>query len=149
MLEFVSRLCKRAAYLALWCVVAMPLAAGADTSGIISGTVTDYRTHVAIAGVVVVAKSPSATYRAVTDAHGRYSFLSVLPDNYSISFTHAGYAAYSAIAVVLNGSQQKVDAQLSVALRTIAHTRARSRMAGWYFHQRPCGVSSRNPAAGR
>ncbi len=126
MFDVIARLGKRFACVVFFCIAAAPLAAGADTSGIISGTVTDFKTHVPIVGVAVVAKSPSATYRAVTDAHGRYTFLSVLPDNYSISFTRTGYAAYSAVAVVLNGSQQKVDAELSTSLRTIAHTRARS-----------------------
>src|SRR5580658_6005297 len=108
----------------VWAVF-LPFTARADTAGIVSGTVTDFRTHAPVSGVAVVAKSPSATYHASTDGQGRYTFLSLLPDNYTITFTRTGYAAYSSIVVVLNGSQQKVDVTLSTALRTIAHTRAR------------------------
>jgi hypothetical protein len=108
------------------CMVFPQVAARAETAGIISGTVTDDRTHSPLAGVTVVAKSPSATYRTVTDGHGAYRFLSMLPDSYSISFSYAGYAPYSISIVVLNGSQQTLDVPLSRRLKTIASTRARS-----------------------
>ncbi|MEO6835145.1 MAG: carboxypeptidase-like regulatory domain-containing protein, partial [Candidatus Tumulicola sp.] len=109
----------------LW--LATPWApAVAESAGIISGTVTDDRTHLAVAGVAVSAASPSATYRTVTDAQGRFRFLSVLPDNYALSFAHAGYAPSSTVVVVLNGSQQTVNVAISTALKTIATTRARS-----------------------
>ncbi|MFY9718105.1 MAG: carboxypeptidase-like regulatory domain-containing protein, partial [Candidatus Cybelea sp.] len=71
----------------------------AETAGIVSGTVTDDKTHAPVAGVAVEAKSPSATYRTTTDARGQYRFLSVLPDNYAISFAKAGYASYSTVVV--------------------------------------------------
>ena len=90
------------------------------------GTVTDDRTHAPVAGIAVVAKSPSATYRTATDSQGRYRFLSMLPDNYSLSFTHTGFAPFSTIVVVINGSQQSVNVSLSTSLKTIATTRARS-----------------------
>ena len=80
--------------------------ASADTAGIITGVVTDDKTHKPIAGVAVTAGSPSATYKTVTDDRGHYNFLSVIPDNYTVSFTAAKYLAYSSIVVVLNGSQQ-------------------------------------------
>ncbi|HYL26647.1 MAG TPA: TonB-dependent receptor, partial [Candidatus Nitrosotalea sp.] len=98
----------------------------AETGGLISGTVTDDKTHVAIAGAAVVAKAPSGTYHAVTDAQGRFRFLSVLPDTYSISVTMAGYLPYANVIVVLNGSQQKLDVVLSKTLKIIASTHARS-----------------------
>ena len=87
---------------------------------------TDDRTHAAVAGVTVVAKSPSATYRTTTDAKGAYRFLSMLPDNYAISFTSSAYQPYSVIVVVLNGSQQTVNAVLSTSLKTIASIHSRS-----------------------
>jgi hypothetical protein len=104
----------------------MQLTALAETAGIISGTVTDEKTHAPLSGVAVVAKSPSATYKTTTDAQGRYRFLSVLPDNYSLSFTFTGYAPYSSVIVVLNGSQQSVNVPLSKTLKVIASTHARS-----------------------
>ncbi len=102
------------------------ISAQAETAGIVSGTVTDDRTHAAVAGVQVVAKSPSATYKTVTDSQGRYRFLSVIPDTYSLSFTSTAYAPYSTNVVVLNGSLQTVNIPLSKTLKTIATTHSRS-----------------------
>lgn len=101
-------------------------AAAAESAGIVSGTVTDDRTHAPLAGVRVVATSPSATYGTVTDGRGHFSFLSVLPDNYAVSFSRTGYAPSSTLVVVLNGSQQTVNVSLSAGLKTIATTRSRS-----------------------
>ena len=95
MIESLLRARKRAIFLGFFWWLAVPHApALAETAGIVSGTVTDDRTHAPIAGVAVVAKSPSATYRTVTDAQGHFRFLSVLPDNYSLSFTYAAYQPY-------------------------------------------------------
>ena len=118
---------RRLTLFALFCGVALCAGAAlAETAGIVSGTVTDDRTHAPVAGVQVVAKSPSATYRTITDAQGQYRFLSMLPDNYSLSLTHTGYLPYSTTVVVLNGSQQTINVPLSKTLKTIAVTHARS-----------------------
>jgi hypothetical protein len=110
-----------------FCYMAVPHArALAETGGLITGTVTDDRTHGAVAGAQVVAKSPSGTYKTVSDAGGHFRFLSVLPDNYSLSVTRAGYLPYSSVVVVLNGSQQTVNVVLSKTLKIIASTHARS-----------------------
>jgi hypothetical protein len=126
LVERLLRIKKLVAFASFCCMVLPQIAAHAETAGIVSGTVTDDRTHRPLAGVQVVAKSPSATYRTVTDAQGRYRFLSVLPDTYSISFSFVGYAPYSTPLVVLNGSQQTVNVPLSHTLKTIASTHARS-----------------------
>ena len=117
---------KRVLFLGFFCFAASSAGALAETAGIISGRVTDDKTHVAVSGVAVVAKSPSATYRTTTDANGAYRFLSVLPDTYSLSFAKSGYAAYSIAVVVLNGSQQAVNVPLSRTLKVIASTHSRS-----------------------
>ncbi|MBV9262753.1 MAG: TonB-dependent receptor, partial [Candidatus Eremiobacteraeota bacterium] len=98
----------------------------AETGGIVSGTVIDDRTRAPLASVQIVAKSPSGTYRTSTDAQGHYRFLSLLPDNYSLSFTLAGFLPFSETVVVLNGSQQIVNVPLSKTFKTIAVTHARS-----------------------
>ena len=117
---------KRALFIG-FCYMALPHArALAETGGIISGTVTDDRTHAAVAGAQVTAKSPSGIYHAVTDAKGHFRFLSVLPDTYSLSVAHPGYLPYSVTIVVLNGSQQTVNVPLSKTLKVIASTHARS-----------------------
>jgi carboxypeptidase family protein len=71
------------------------IAAFAESAGIVKGTVTDDHTHAPLAGVAVTASSPSATYHAVTDAQGRYAFLSMLPDNYAMSFRYNGLRRWS------------------------------------------------------
>ncbi|HEY1655682.1 MAG TPA: TonB-dependent receptor [Candidatus Tumulicola sp.] len=124
MLKILLRLEKLAVFLAVAAIV--PNAALAETAGILNGTVTDDRTHGPLGGVAVTAKSPSASYRTVTDARGHFAFLSVLPDNYTLQFERAGYAPYSTVVVVLNGSQQSVNPAMSTNLKTIATTRARS-----------------------
>ena len=126
MLKGLLRVKKRALVLSFFCVASTAGAALAETAGIVSGTVTDDKTHVAVAGVDVVAKSPSATYHTTTDARGQYRFLSVLPDTYSLTYTKTGYGSYSTVVVVLNGSQQDVNVPLSRTLKVIAVTHARS-----------------------
>jgi len=122
----VLHLTKRLVFIAFCCIAAMQGRADAESGGIVTGTVIDDKTHAAIAGAQVVAKSPSATYRTVSDAQGRFRFLSALPDTYSISVTKTGYLGYATIIVVLNGSNQSVSVVLSKTLKTIATTHARS-----------------------
>lgn len=113
----------------LLCLVLMvfsPLASLAQSGGLVSGTVTDDKTHAPIANVDVKAISPSASFNAVTDAKGHYAFLSMLPDNYTLSYTLKGYQPASQVVVVLNGSQNTVNITLSKSLKTIATTHARS-----------------------
>ncbi len=126
MFKRLGRIKKRVLLFGIFCFTAPTATAFADTSGIVSGTVTDDKTHAPVAGVAVEAKSPSATYRTTTDARGQYRFLSMLPDNYAISFTKAGYASYSTVVVVINGSHQDVNIPLSKTLKVIAHTTSRS-----------------------
>src|SRR5579862_4630301 len=110
-----------------FCYMAMAHVRGlAETGGIVSGTVTDDKTHAAIAGAQVVVKSPSGTYRTTTDAQRHYRFLSVLPDTYSISISKTSYLPYANVVVVLNGSHNTVDVTLSKTLKIIASTHARS-----------------------
>jgi hypothetical protein len=117
---------KIAILIGILSIVLPPAWAWAETGGIVSGTVTDDKTHAPIEGAQVVAKSPSGTYKATSDAKGQFRFLSVLPDTYSISASKTEYQPYSSTIVVLNGSQQTVGVVLSKTLKTIATTRARS-----------------------
>ncbi len=107
-------------------IVVLPARAFAETGGLITGTVSDDKTHAPLAGAQVVVKSPSGTYRATSDAKGGFRFLSVLPDTYSISASKVGYLPYSTTVVVLNGSQQTVNVTLSKTLKIIASTHSRS-----------------------
>jgi TonB dependent receptor/Carboxypeptidase regulatory-like domain len=107
----------------------------AESAGIVTGVVTDADSKAPVAGIAVKATSPSATYTTVTDDHGHYSFLTMLPDNYAISFTGKKYLPYSTAIVVLPGSQQAVNASMSTGLRTIASTHSRRSSAGSAFQR--------------
>ncbi|HEX3670881.1 MAG TPA: TonB-dependent receptor [Candidatus Cybelea sp.] len=126
MIKSLLRVKKRVFFMLFCCLAASHARVFAETGGIISGTVTDDKTHAAIEGAQVVVKSPSGTYRTVTDAKGAFRFLSVLPDTYSISVSHSGYLPYSNTVVVLNASQNAVPVTLSKTLKIIATTKARS-----------------------
>ncbi|HEY0614040.1 MAG TPA: carboxypeptidase regulatory-like domain-containing protein, partial [Candidatus Elarobacter sp.] len=63
----------------------------AGTTGTISGTVTDAQTSAPIPGAHVTVSSPSQQASATSDAQGRFNFLSLAPDTYSISITSAGH----------------------------------------------------------
>ncbi|MBV9719673.1 MAG: TonB-dependent receptor [Candidatus Eremiobacteraeota bacterium] len=117
----------RKAVIVFVCCLAFSMAkAIAETGGLVSGAVTDDRTHAPIAGAQVIVKAPSGTYRTISDSKGNFRFLSVLPDTYSLSVTRTGYLPYSTTVVVLNGSQQNVSVTLSKTLKIIASTHARS-----------------------
>ena len=126
MLKGLLRLKKRAIFIGLCYVAASHGRVLAETGGLISGTVSDDRTHAGVAGAQVVAKSPSGTYTTVTDSKGHFRFLSVLPDNYALSVTDKNYLPYSVTVVVLNASQQTINVALSKTLKIIASTHARS-----------------------
>ncbi len=126
MIKSLLRVKKRVLFILFVYVIAPQVRALAETGGIISGTVTDDTTHAALAGAQVVVKSPSGTYKTVTDAKGEFRFLSVLPDSYSLSVTHSSYLPYSTTVIVLNGSQQNVPVVLSKTLKIIASTHSRS-----------------------
>jgi protocatechuate 3,4-dioxygenase beta subunit len=57
----------------------------AGTTGIISGSVADPQSNQPVAGARVTATSPSQSATTTTDTAGRFSFLSLAPDTYTIS----------------------------------------------------------------
>ncbi|MBV8638618.1 MAG: TonB-dependent receptor [Candidatus Eremiobacteraeota bacterium] len=105
----------------------------AENAGVIRGIATDQKTHAPIPSVRVTARSPSATYSAMTDARGVYAFLSVIPDTYTLSFERSGYGPVSIPGItVLPGSNQTQNVALTTELRTIASVQS-SRSAGSAF----------------
>ena len=74
---------------ALFYVCAAPVQAG--TTGAIGGVVIDAQSQAPVAGARVDVTSPSQIAHAVTDAHGRFTFVSLLPDTYTITVSKAGY----------------------------------------------------------
>ncbi|MBV8531600.1 MAG: TonB-dependent receptor, partial [Candidatus Eremiobacteraeota bacterium] len=118
---------KRIVALVVLAFVAMPLEASAGTTGTLRGHVLDAVTHAPVAGVVVVAASPSQSAQSVSDAGGSFSFISLQPDTYTVSVTKAGYEPQSqpGIAIVADQSAT-VSFSLAKALKTIARTTSRS-----------------------
>lgn len=105
----------------------VPAYAVGGTTGSISGTVTDLKTKLPIAGVMVAASSPVQDSKATTDAKGFYSINGLPVDTYTISFQAAAYEAQSITGVTLQGdSSITVDGRLEKTLSTIGRITSRS-----------------------
>src|ERR1700726_4483209 len=74
-----------AAFLILAFVLQGTTSVLAGTTGSISGTVIDASTNQPIAGAKVTALSPSQSVTTTTGPDGRYTFLSLSPDTYTIT----------------------------------------------------------------
>jgi TonB dependent receptor/Carboxypeptidase regulatory-like domain/TonB-dependent Receptor Plug Domain len=84
----------------------------AGTTGAISGDVADASTNKPIAGARVSAVSPSQSSTTTTDASGRFSFVSLAPDTYTIGV--AASAAYDAASI--SGVTVQADQNVTVNL---------------------------------
>ena len=73
--------------------VATTVFARAGTTGGISGVVSQAGTSTPLAGVTVSLKSPSQSASTITDARGHFAFVSLAPDEYTITLDKAGYDA--------------------------------------------------------
>jgi hypothetical protein len=108
-------------------LLAFTSVARAGTTGGISGIVTELGTSKPIAGATVTVTSPSQTATATTDARGHFAFVSLEPDEYTISLRKSGYEplSYAGVAVLAD-AQQTLTLNMRVALRTIASVTSRS-----------------------
>jgi len=84
----------------------------AGTTGTITGTVIDTSTQKPIAGARVTAVSPSQSASTTTDNVGRFSFLSLSPDTYSVTVA----ATSSHDTYVLSGITVQADTTQTVQL---------------------------------
>jgi len=99
----------------------------AGTTGGLSGTVTETGGTVPIAGVRITATSPSQLANAVTDASGHFAFVSLAPDEYTLSLDKTGYEPVSYPGVtVFADSQQTLSFSMHKTLTTIANVSSRS-----------------------
>ena len=104
--------------------------AGAGTTGTITGTVVNVATKVPIAGADVIAASPSQVARVTTDASGRFTFLSLAPETYTISVQHAGYVSVSITGISVFADQsQSIPIALQKSLKEIARVISRSSLS--------------------
>ena len=98
----------------------------AGTTGGVVGTVTDQSGKV-VAGAKVTATAPSETVSTTTDSAGRFAFLSLSPDTYTIQVQKSGYANQSVIGIVVFAdNNQTLAIKLPPQLQTIASVTARA-----------------------
>ena len=99
----------------------------AGTTGSLSGTLTDSSTGKPVSGATVVASSPSQTAKATTDASGRFTFLTLAPDTYTVSASKEGVTPVSVAGVTVFADQTQTLALTTQAqLRTIAKITSRA-----------------------
>ncbi len=113
--------------LAILCGLVTGTLARAGTTGGISGVVTEAGTTAPIAGVRVTVTSPSQSSSSTTDSRGHFAFVSLAPDEYTISLESSGYApaSYAGVAVFAD-AQQTLTLAMQPALKTIANVTSRS-----------------------
>ncbi len=79
----------------------------AGTTGSLTGTVVDAATKAPIAGANVTATSPSQVARVTTDSAGRFTFISLAPDTYTIQAEHAGFEILSIAGISVFADQSQ------------------------------------------
>ena len=100
----------------------------AGTTGAITGLVVS-TAKAPVAGATILAVSASQTATVTTDAAGRFGFLSLAPDTYTITASKTGFETSSLTGVSVFADQlQTIHVTLAPSLRTIAHVTARSSM---------------------
>ncbi len=99
----------------------------AGTTGALSGDVLDTQTNAAIANAVVTVSSPSQNAQATTDATGRFTFLSLAPDTYTISAQKQGYDTVSQAGLTVIADQTRtLMLRTQKALKEIGRVSSRS-----------------------
>ncbi len=98
----------------------------AGTTGGVTGQVTD-EAGAPISGAAVKVVSASQSGSATTDASGRFNFLSLAPDTYTVSIEKDGYNPLSYAGVtVFADNQLTLSFRMQKALKTIAKVSATS-----------------------
>ncbi len=97
----------------------------AGTTGGLSGVVVDTLTNAPVSGVLVKASAPSQTATATTDAQGRFNFLSLAPDTYTVGAVKSGYDEASVSGInVFADSVETLTVTLRKSLTVIASVRS-------------------------
>jgi hypothetical protein len=118
-LRFMLRFASVLASIALIFTPVSPVRAG--TTGTLSGRVLDTETRAPVAGVKVTATSPSQRAAATTDSHGNFAFVSLDPDEYTITLEKDGYDTTSVTGIaVFADATQVVSIPMRKTLKTIA-----------------------------
>ena len=105
----------------------LQIPAVAGTTGSITGVVTQAGTSTPVAGAKVTVTSPSQIETTQTDAAGRFGFVSLAPDEYTVSVEKTGYESLAQPGVsVFADTPQSLSLQLRPALKTIANVSSRA-----------------------
>ena len=88
-------------------------ASHAGTTGSLSGRVVDSASLAPLSGVSITVASPSQTETGVTDAAGRFSFVSLAPDTYAVTAKKDGFDTASLPGVTVFADQTQT---ITVAL---------------------------------
>jgi len=112
--------------LTIACTATLAVPALAGTTGSLSGTVVDTQ-GAPVAGAKVTAASASQNATSTTDVHGHYAFVSLAPDEYTLTVEKDGYdtTSLAGIAVFADASQI-VKIAVKATLKTIASVRSLS-----------------------
>ena len=107
--------------------LATGIPAFAGTTGGLSGTVTETGSAVPIAGAKITANSPSQLAVAISDAAGHFAFVSLAPDEYTVSVEKTGYepASFPGVTVFAD-AQQTLSLAMHKSLTTIASVKSRA-----------------------
>jgi hypothetical protein len=97
-----------------------PAVAAEATTGTLVGTVRD-TSGAPIASARISAVSPSGSYSALSDAHGRFAMLAMTPDTYNVSVSATGFEPSSEPGVtVFPDETRELAVRLVPQLKTIA-----------------------------
>jgi Carboxypeptidase regulatory-like domain/TonB-dependent Receptor Plug Domain len=116
------------AVFALLTISIVPALAAGGLYGNLNGTILDAATKAPIAGAAIVARSPSGTHEARTDAKGFFIILGMAVDSYSVSVTAPGHESASIAGVTVFGDQTVSIGTVALRpqLKTIAKVASRS-----------------------
>jgi Carboxypeptidase regulatory-like domain len=103
--------------------------ASAGTTGALRGVVTD-QLHAPVAGATVVVSSPGQREQTVSDAAGRFVFISLMPATYAVTIVRRGFGtvAIQDVAVSADATTSMV-ARMSRLFWLIDGMRVRSKAA--------------------
>ena len=99
----------------------------AGTTGSVNGSLTDSSTGKPVADATIVASSPSQTATTKTDASGRFGFISLAPDTYSVTANKDGFTPVSIGGVTVFADQaQNLALTTQPQLKTIVKITSRA-----------------------
>ena len=102
--------------------------AAGGTTGSLRGQVVEPTTNVPVPGAAITASSPSGSYKEVSDGNGRFNFLSIPSDTYTLSIEKSGFQSQSITGVTVLGDSTVDLGKLSAlkSIKTIGRITARS-----------------------